>query len=219
MTAITDKTTLLARASSWLDDPAWWADEREGFLQLVNSDLKAYFARTPIRQQETETVLTGTVDSRFIDLPADFEAPISLHLTSFDAKEERTQLIAGRGFPYGVASGIPTGWAIDNTKIVFDVPCESAYTFDFRYVSNFTLSDSSTTNWLLTNHPSIYLDGLLSKAYAFRKDRQMALDHMALMQQALRGVTRADNAAKAKGARLVVDPGLMGAARFNINEG
>lgn len=218
MTAITDKTSLLARASSYLDNPAWWTDEAEGFLGLVNGKFKRYFAQTPIRTQETETTLTGTTDSRTLTLPADFDAPISLHLTTFGEKTRLLAQVAGFGFDQGTTSGTPSRWAIDGTTIVLDLPCDQAHTFTFRYVSNFALTDASPTNWLLTNHPDAYLNAVLSQAYAFSRNRQAAMDYMALTDGALNEITDAAHRSKAV-AVSVVDNALASTGGFNIITG
>jgi hypothetical protein len=106
---------------------------------------------------ETDTELTGTVDSRRIDISAlALVAPIALFI-EIDGDELQLTPKADGTFPYDDTSGEPKFYALDGTNIDFDRPLDQAYTFRFRYRQRFALSDAAPTNWLLVNHPDVYL--------------------------------------------------------------
>ncbi len=123
----------------------------------------------PLRIMWTNTPLTATVDSRVVDLPADYQESDWLKITSdgsFIAIPKRPAY----DMQYYSTAGSPTEWAISGDHIDLNRPASSAFDLQLRYRQGFALSDSSPTNWLLTHHPDIYLaavlvwSGLLLKA-------------------------------------------------------
>lgn len=120
---------------------------------------------------EVDQTLTGTLNSRRIDVSAySIVAPIALFLVDPDTSDERkvTQRAEGQ-FVYLSTSGAPTMWGMDSSQdyIDMDRPCDQAYSFRFRYSQRFALSDSVTTNWLLANHPDVYLAACIVWGCAF----------------------------------------------------
>jgi hypothetical protein len=120
---------------------------------------------------QTDVTLTGTIGSRRIDVSSySVVSPIALFMVDTDGDEtELTRKMDGT-FPYVDTSGEPIFWAMDGNYIDFDCPLDTAYTFRFRIRQRYALSVSATTNWLLTNHPDIYLAAALVWGGAFVKD-------------------------------------------------
>lgn len=114
-----------------------------------------------LRDMETEASLTSVAGQSYITLPTGYQAPIYLVDVESDEKLPQTT-------PTVVLNpsqtGVPTLWCIDKDTIRFDVICESPRSYVFRYEAKFELSDSATTNYLLTEYPSIYLYGALVEA-------------------------------------------------------
>lgn len=123
-------------------------------------------------QQELETSLTATIGSRFIALPSGFIAPIDLWLTYY-LPRERLRFLPPEQMPIQVSAGEPDFWTIDGSNIALDSEADKLFTFDFRYTSLLTLSDVSPTNWLLTNHPDVYLQAGLMELAAFIRDNEL----------------------------------------------
>ncbi|MCP4385335.1 MAG: hypothetical protein GY798_28645, partial [Hyphomicrobiales bacterium] len=173
-----------------------------------------------LRVMETDTLLTGTISSRELTLPTDLVEPISLHLTTFGDQRWLRPFVAGAGpnMTYLTYDTIPTAWAINRTNIDLDSPCDQAHTFQFRYRQSFALSDGSPTNWLLTNHPDLYVAVCLTEAYQYQKNA----DAVALWEQRYRaslGEVQRKEAKSKSMATLVVDPGLRTRRGFDINTG
>ncbi len=130
---------------------------------------------------ETDSTLTGTLDSRRIDISAEScVAPIALFLVESSGDERELLQKADGTFPYASSSGVPRYWAIDGTNIDFDCPLDDAYTFRFRFRQKFALATSST-NWLLTEHPDVYLAAVIVWSGGFVRDTET----MALFKGAL----------------------------------
>lgn len=122
--------------------------------------------------REIDASLTGTINNRRIDISAlSIIQPVALFLARSGYDEEELYQQADGTFPYQSASGVPTWWAIDNEfdAIDFDCPLLEAYPFRFRYRARLALA-SQTTNWLLTDHPDVYLAATIINAYNFNED-------------------------------------------------
>jgi len=163
---------------------------------------------------ETDATLTGTIDSRRIDISSlSLVAPIALFLVDGD-EIELTQRSDG-SFPYDDTSGEPSLWALDGTNIDFDRPLDEAYSFRFRYWGRFALSDSATTNWLLTNHPDIYLAASIVWGGAYIEDMTKIAFYKGILDEAIPSVRNV--LARKKRGVLTVDPALQASRRVYTN--
>lgn len=174
-------------------------------------------AELEIRVAEVDTTLTGTTDSRSISLPSDFLEPIALFLTTYGVEEHLAPIIAGN-YALETSSGVPEAWMINGSNLDLDKPCDQAHTFRFRY--RMKKLDLATTdpNWLLTNHPDVYLYGVLREAAIFAGDDGAAAGYEVLYTQAKDRVKWLEARSKAI-APLRVDAGLVAVTGFNINTG
>lgn len=122
---------------------------------------------------ETDTTITGTIGSRRIDISSvAMVQPIALFIAEVGDDEEELTPKADGTFPYLADNGRPKYWAVDGTNIDFDCPLDAAYPFRLRYRQRFALSDSTPTNWLLTNHPDVYLAATLMWGAGYNQDWQ-----------------------------------------------
>lgn len=119
---------------------------------------------------ETDATITGVSGSRRIDISSlSLVQPIALFLAEVGNDEVFITPKADGTFPYLDDTGRPTIWAIDGTNIDFDRKLDAAYPFRLRYRQKFNLATSST-NWLLTNHPDIYLAAVLMWGAGYNYD-------------------------------------------------
>lgn len=159
---------------------------------------------------EADTTLTGTLDSRRIDITSlSMAEPVALFLAASGEDEIPMLPMADGSFTYLTTSDVPRYYAIDanNTAIDFDCPLNAAYPFRFRYRARFALSDSATTNWLLTTHPDVYLAASLSFAGAFVKNFQYADMFSRMLSESIRSIKH--TVAKSKRGKVVVDEALV----------
>ena len=162
---------------------------------------------------EVDATLTGVLDSRSIDISAlAMVEPIALFLAETSRDEVELTPQEDGTFPYRFLSGYPRFWAIDGTNIDFDCPLDQAYPFRFRYRQRFALSDAAPTNWLLTNHPDLYLAATLVWGGVFIQDDPTASRWVSILNSALPSVKNI--IAQSKRATLTVDSALMRRPRY-----
>lgn len=154
-------TDLKTKAASWVKRAgvSTYITEVPDFIALAEARLNREFGDV-----ESDNTLTGTVDSRRIDISSlNVTEPAALFLAETGQDEVPIQLQKDGSFPYLATSGRPSQAALDenNSYIDFDRPLDSAYPFRFRAKGKLGLSDAVQTNWLLTDHPDVYLAATL----------------------------------------------------------
>ena len=161
---------------------------------------------------ETDSTITGTLDSRSIDISAlSMVEPIALFLAETGLDEvELTPKVDGT-FPYRAVSSRPAFWAIDGTNIDFDCPLDAAYPFRFRYKQRFSLANDGSTNWLLTNYPDIYLAAAIVWGSVFIKAKEDTAFYKAILDEGLPSIKHV--IAQSKRALLTTDPMLQRISR------
>jgi hypothetical protein len=148
------------------ENQAGWSDRVIEFISLAEGHLNAVL---PLRINITESTLT-TSTTETVALPSDFVEAHALWHTS--SPYEMLVPRAAGDLPYNPTAGRPAMWALDGANIDFERACDQAYTLRFVYRAKFALSDSTPTNWLLTNHPGAYLYAALYEAGAFMDDSE-----------------------------------------------
>lgn len=172
---------------------------------------------------EIDASLTGTVDSRELDISTlSLVEPIELWMASSGSEDEvALQQQSPSTMAYVDTSGQPSQWAMATTSALkLDRPCDQAYDFRFRYRQRFALSDSATTNWLLTNHPDIYLAACLMWGAGYQESFPNGAVWKSILDEELPRV--AHTLAKQRKGTLRVDPGLADIGRrstFNYTTG
>lgn len=172
-----------------------------------------------VRVMETDNSLTLTSGARTVALPSGFVEPISLRLViSGEDRELLTQVLPTQLNINTESSSAcrPEYWAINGTNIEFPNLADQTYTLSFRMLSSsFALSDSTTTNWLLTNHPDLYFYGsLIHSAPHLGQDARIGT-WKGMYLDALREVK--NNAARSKaGVALRTDLPVTSRGGYNI---
>lgn len=169
----------------------------------------------PLRIMWVNTPLSGSADNRQLTLPADFAEPKWLKRTD-DSSFRELKKKSAEEMHYYSTSGIPREWCINGGFIDLNHPCSAGLTFLFRYRQRYALGPGdATTNWLLTNHPDIYLaavlvwSGLLIEAEDTGQWNALLTDGIAKLKQL---DARAD-----ADVELEVDPALLrrGGGRYD----
>jgi hypothetical protein len=172
---------------------------------------------------ETDASLTGVADSREIDISAlSLVEPIRLWIAEPSSTgEAELQQQSPANLAYAETSGTPSQWSMNTlTSLKLDRPCDRAYAFRFRYRQRFALSDSATTNWLLTNHPDIYLAACLMWGAGYQEAFANGSVWSGILNSELPAVAR--TLAKQRKGTLRLDPALArigSGASFNYTTG
>lgn len=174
------------------------------FITLGEAELTR---QLPLRIMWTNADLTGTNNSRELDLDATFAEPAWLKLTTTSPYTPLPKSTSDGMFYYQTASATPTEWCLNGDHIDLNYPCSGALTFQFRYRQKFALSDASPTNWLLTNHPDIYLGAVLVWSGLLIKDEDVSF-WKPKTEEAIRQLKILDAKSDAD-VSLLVDPALV----------
>lgn len=178
--AISSYSDLVAEAGEWLNRTDLNA-RIPGFIRLCEARLNRLL-RTP--DMETFVILTAT--SEATSLPLDFAGMRALWI---DGSPDRPlKGFAPNAVPqaYGGQAGIPTGYYISKRTLYLAPPPASATTLAVIYFSKLTaLTESAASNWLLLDHPDVYLWGTLMCAKAFIDDPEKVKQFKAAYDEAI----------------------------------
>lgn len=172
------------------------------FISLAEAQVE----RT-LRTRQMIVRANASFDAQYGAVPADFLETKSLKLTStnpqtplqflsIDALDNKASEYTGSGKPrfFGVVGG--------QFRLV-PVP-DATYTTELTYYAKLTkLSNSVTTNWLLTSSPDIYLYGALLQAAPYLQDDARIQVWSSLYDRAMSELQTADDRGASSGGALL----------------
>ncbi len=157
------------------------------------------------QQQITSTTLTTVSGTSTVTLPTDWLRIIRANVSD---QYQALELISPHKFDqlYADAStGVPRHYLIEADSLVLGPTPSSAYTIELTYYAEIpALSDSATTNWLLTRWPNVYLFGALCESAPYTGDDSRLQMWEARYQQALTALRKYDQHSRYSGAGLQV---------------
>lgn len=126
-----------------------------------------------VRELEESYTLTTVAAQDYVTLPTDFKKVQDVY---FDSAPYDLNMLSTKGElkrKWGVQSGRPVDYVIWGTKIFFGKLPDAVYTIPLDYYKAIpALTDSNTTNVILTAYPDLYLYGSLRHAYGQTKDKK-----------------------------------------------
>ncbi len=139
------------------------------FIVLAEST----FNRT-IRTRDMVQRATASLDTQYTELPADFLQMINIQLNtatpvklSFVSNEQADDLRS----TYFAAANEPKYYSIVGSTFEVIPSPGGEYTVEMSYYKKIpALSDSNTSNWLLTKSPAMYLYGALVQSAPYLRD-------------------------------------------------
>ncbi|MCU0810613.1 MAG: hypothetical protein MUE59_06185 [Thiobacillaceae bacterium] len=184
--AITTYSELQTAVQNWLDDTNTLPAARcQEFIALAEADINR---RLRVRAGRSSTSGTTTAGTATITLPARFGGVVSLGVTvsGYDRPLEQIAPNAALEAYYAYGNGEPGHYAVEASAIrLFPTP-DAEYTYTLHYWERLAaLSDSNTSNWLLTAAPDVYLFGALVHAEGFRANDARMPTWRVLYDQAL----------------------------------
>lgn len=160
------------------------------FVALAEADISR-----DVRVQAMESLATGTLTGETLAFPTRFLESRRLTINGKVCKyrdPERYQELKDAGSTVNVYT------IIGQSFYILQGTNGDAYTL--LYAAMFAgLSGDSDTNWLLTNHPNVYLFGALKHANAWTQDDQAMGRAAAMYQTAVAAVNVSDKQAKFAG--------------------
>lgn len=201
--AITSLATLKTAVATFMNRADFSADALTEIVQLAEARLNR---ELPLRVNWTIGTLTGTVDAYTLALPSGYVEARSLFIEQGSRRLELPRLAHGTfDYPAATSTGRPAAWSIIGTNIRLDRACDQQYTFYFHYRTAFALA-TTDPNWLLSNHPDIYLNACLLEACWLTKDQQFAAACKAKLDEGISELRRLDG--KTDNAILLPDAAL-----------
>ena len=160
--AITNYSELKSAIADWLDRTDL-TDSIPDFITLAETRHRRDFK---LRRMETRVTASTVADTEYYTLPDNFVAMRNIQLNTdpktaleYLTPEQMDRIYAGSN------KGKPKAYSIIGDNIQLRPLPDSAYEIEMLYYKYFTpLSDSNTTNDMLTYHPDAYLYGALVEA-------------------------------------------------------
>lgn len=171
------------------------------FVTLAEARMQRDLSDHYLRQART----TFTVDGQFEDVPADFFSPVRISLQGKHRPLELMSLheIQARRDGCDDETGEPLFYAINGGDFEFWPTPNDTYTADLLYVQTIpALSDSNTSNWVLSQGPDVYLYGSLIQSAPYLRDDERLTAWAALYQSGIDGMNMASKAARFGGSGL-----------------
>jgi|TARA_B110000037_G_C17035353_1_gene471334 hypothetical protein len=163
--ALNTYTSLKASIANWLNRSDLTAEIQDDFIKLTEADLNS---KLRVRSMIAQTDIT--INAETAALPTDFLQIRNFYILSGQTK---TPLVyttpASMDTTSGTSTtGLPTTFTILGDTLRFSPKPDATYTAKMNYFKKFpALSSSVATNYILENHPAIYLYGSLFHAANF----------------------------------------------------
>lgn len=195
-------TGLLASIASWINRTDLTTTIPD-FVSIAESRIARELR---LRTQLTTGTLTTSTTTRAVALPSDWlefenvsiagtpETPCQyVNIEHMDVK-----------YPENGYGGRPFVYTIEGPNMLFGPTPDSAYTVNVMYYARFPALATNGANWLLTNHPNIYLYACLREGAFFTKNKEEAVQWDGLFKQEVKTLQDADDEATHSGTALRV---------------
>lgn len=206
--AISTYTELKSAVADWLnrDD---LTSVIPTFIALAESSMERV-----LRTRNMLVRSNATIDTQYSAVPADFLEIRSIKITGsnpsvplvFKSIEQMDDLDSTT-----TASGIPKYYCVVGNQIRVHPTPGTGYTAELGYYAKLSkLSDSVSSNWILTSHPDAYLYGALIQAAPYLKEDERAGVWTQLFTAAIEAIKTADDRASTSGGSLKITAQAFG---------
>ena len=195
---ITTYTELKAAIADWLV-----RDDLTAVIPSFISLAEAQMQRV-IRHHKMMQRAEAEIDTRYFVLPNDWLETVRFHLRGdrtyrleLTSLDDMLQLRQANGDP----SGIPTHFAHVGQQLEVYPSPSGAFDVELLYHKQIpALSDSNTTNWLLADHPDVYLYGALLQSAPYLDDDQRMQVWSTLYGNAIQAINQESKKARYSGS-------------------
>tara|TARA_R100001509_G_scaffold165702_1_gene149092 strand:+ start:7141 stop:7770 length:630 start_codon:yes stop_codon:yes gene_type:complete len=168
------------------------------FITLAEAKMNRVL-RLRVMQKRVST--TTVANDEFVDLPSDFLEMVQFFVDS------NPNVVLDYVNPTEIeldnlrdTSGTPQQYSIIGNEIKLNPIPDSVYTLKLTYFSEIpTLSDSTTTNYILSNYPQVYLYGSLLEAQPYILNDERIQVWMTLYNEAIQLINRDDEQGRYSG--------------------
>lgn len=207
---ITDFASLQTELGNFLWNRSDITAELPTFIALAEAEMNR---KLHTRLGTTRTSFTISAETAAV--PADFNGAISFLLAASSAIDS-TEIffVTPDGlnlYQQGSSTadtGTPEAYTVEGTNFRFFPVPDTSYTANLTYRQKISaLSNSNTTNWVITNHPDAYLHGSLKYAHIWLRDLEKAQAEGQLFDNAIEEMEFASYAFEALATNLTPQPG------------
>jgi len=170
------------------------------FVELCEAKLKRRLRHWKMEKRATADTVAG---QRTLALPTDFLEMRSIKLNTSPVKtlEYLTPTLMNWN---SYSSARPSYYTIVGDELHFETTPDAVYEVEMYYYAFDPLSSVDTTNWIITDHPDIYLYGTLLEAESFlMNDPRLQIWKMGF-EEALSSLNKAGDRASHSGAPLIM---------------
>jgi len=164
--ALSNYSELQSSVANWLNRSDLTTEITGDFIVLTEKDFNS---KLRIRKM-VESDSLFSINAETVALPSGFLQVRDLFILSGGTKYALTYMTPPQmdQIKGSSTSGMPVAYTIIGDNFRFAPTPDTTYTGTLNYFKSFdALSDSNTTNYILTNHPAIYLYGSLYHAANF----------------------------------------------------
>lgn len=185
-------------------------DDIKNFIALAEARMSR---ELNTRAQEKRVTASTVADDEFISLPTDLREIRVIKLNSSPQRvlEYYTPQQFYKEYPQS-AGGRPEAYTIIGTEVALRPVPSAAEVVEMIYGEGLTaLSDSATTNTILTRHPDAYLYGTLTHAYTFLMDEMRAQTYDRYFSRSIEEITKEMEKSRFGGGGLAMNSEYQGA--------
>jgi hypothetical protein len=202
--ALATYTDLLASVANWLNRSDLTAVIPD-FVTLAEGRIARDLR---LRKQVVNTTLSTVAGVQTVALPSDFLEAENLNIISASQNGSLsvvTPEYIDRKYPPSASyTGQPVVYTVVGDNMVLGPTPDGVYTISLDYYQRFTALATASTNWLLTNHPTVYLNACLVEGSAYLMDADKAQAYEARYQAAISDLQFRDDAALRSGSAMRV---------------
>jgi hypothetical protein len=213
--ALSTYSELKSSIANWLNRSDLTTEIANDFIVLTEKDFNS---KLRIRKMVAQTSLT--LNAETVALPSGFLQVRDFYILSGGTKYSLTYMTPSQMDQIKGTSvvGMPSSYTILGDTFRFAPVPGDSYTAYINYYKTFdALSDSNTSNFILTNHPSIYLYGSLYHAAQFLGgvDPNRVQQWLQLYSTALERLEQNDREDQFSGSPLQIRSDVTVAGAFN----
>jgi hypothetical protein len=200
--ALANYTDLKASIAGWLKRTDL-TDQIDDFITLTEAKISRDIR---LRSQVVASNIMCVNGSRSASLPSDwleFENISIIGSPDVQLNYVNIQHLDTK-WPGNDYTGQPVVYSIEGQSILFGPTPDYAYTVSVLYYKKYDALSVTPTNWLLTNHPGIYLYGALAEAAMYTFDDERVVLWQSKYKGEVDALSDSDTRAQFSGSALMV---------------
>jgi len=130
-----------------------------------------------LRKQIVTTTLSTVAGTQYVTAPSDFLEAENFTVNTSPPRPMSvvTPELLDVKYPAGTLTGVPAVYCLVGDQIRFGPTPDAVYSISLDYYQRIPALASAPTNWLLTNHPSLYLSAAMAELCLYTFDDRFAL--------------------------------------------